>query len=559
MSRFEMSLLRSAAVGAVVVFSCSLAVAAEQNANIEIAETTFASTGVSWQPAVSFESAILTVSGPGDLSLRREFAAGEALVFRVDDTNQAALEDGQYAWELRFSPVTDAVVKEALRAARASGDTSEIENLKKRGRLPAEALVISGYFSVQGGSIIVANEAEASTDAEASTRRGGGRVGATGSKQTADTDSGVPTKDYPILDDLIVDGSICAGFDCVNGESFGFDTIRIKENNLRIRAVDTSATASFPSRDWQITFNDSTNGGANKFSIDDIDGGRTPFTLEAGAPSHSLYVDDGGRVGFGTSTPSVELHLVDGDSPTLRLEQDGSSGFTSQTWDLAGNETNFFIRDVTNGSKLPFRIRPGAPTNAIHIAADGDVGFGTASPADGARLHVAANTGGAGAVDSIMLENVGPSRIRLKNTNITDSATLDQQWVLNGNGSFRISAGSDSPEFVLDAAGDLEIAGDLTVVGGCSGCDAVFQPGYDLGSIEEHARLMWENGFLPAVGPTAEGKTKISVFEKTTGMLNELEKAHVYIEQLHNRLQQQDRINEELMRRLEVLEKTAAR
>ena len=97
----------------------------------------------------------------------------------------------------------------------------------------------------------------------------------------------IPTAaaDQVIIDDLIVDGSACIGFDCVNGESFGFDTIRIKENNLRIRAVDTSSTASFPSRDWQITFNDSSNGGANKFSIDDIDGGRTPFTIEAGAPA----------------------------------------------------------------------------------------------------------------------------------------------------------------------------------------------------------------------------------------------------------------------------------
>ncbi len=105
--------------------------------------------------------------------------------------------------------------------------------------------------------------------------------------------------DQVILDDLIVDGSACIGFDCVNGESFGFDTIRIKENNLRIRAQDTSSTSSFPSNDWQITFNDSSNGGANKFSIDDIDGGRTPFTIEAGAPSNSLYVDDGGRLGLG--------------------------------------------------------------------------------------------------------------------------------------------------------------------------------------------------------------------------------------------------------------------
>ena len=143
--------------------------------------------------------------------------------------------------------------------------------------------------------------------------------------------TGLARADQVILDDLIVDGSACIGQDCVNGESFGFDTIRIKENNLRIKAQDTSSTASFPSRDWQITFNDSSNGGQNKFSIDDIDGGRTPFTIEANAPSHSLYVDDGGRLGLGTSTPVVDVHIKSGNTPTTRLEQDGSSGFTPQT------------------------------------------------------------------------------------------------------------------------------------------------------------------------------------------------------------------------------------
>jgi hypothetical protein len=186
--------------------------------------------------------------------------------------------------------------------------------------------------------------------------------------------------DQVILDDLIIDGSACLGQDCVNGESFGFDTLRLKENNLRIKFVDTSTSASFPSRDWQITINDSANGGANKFSIDDVDGGRTPFTIEAGASNHSLYVDDGGRIGLGTSTPVVDIHVKGGNTPTLRLEQDGSSGFTPQTWDVASNETNFFIRDATNGSTLPFRIRPGAPSSSIDIAADGDVGFGTGSP-----------------------------------------------------------------------------------------------------------------------------------------------------------------------------------
>jgi hypothetical protein len=91
-------------------------------------------------------------------------------------------------------------------------------------------------------------------------------------------------------------------------------------------------------------------------------------------------VDDGGRVGFGTSTPVADLHVKSGNTPTLRLEQDGSSGFTPQTWDVSGNEANFFIRDATNGSTLPIRLRPGAPTSSIDIDSQGRVGFGTDSP-----------------------------------------------------------------------------------------------------------------------------------------------------------------------------------
>ncbi|MGB0688251.1 MAG: hypothetical protein ACPGMX_09285, partial [Paracoccaceae bacterium] len=75
---------------------------------------------------------------------------------------------------------------------------------------------------------------------------------------------------------------------------------------------------------------------------------------------------------------AVALHSKHGNSPTLRLEQDGSSGFTSQTWDIAGNETNFFVRDVTNGSLLPFRIVPGSPTSSVMIKPDAiEMGVGT--------------------------------------------------------------------------------------------------------------------------------------------------------------------------------------
>jgi hypothetical protein len=186
--------------------------------------------------------------------------------------------------------------------------------------------------------------------------------------------------DQVVTDDYIVQGSLCVGLDCVNGENFNYDTIRLKENNTRIKFIDSSSTSSFPSIDWQLTANDSTNGGLNKFSIEDVDGTKVPFTIVAGAPNHSIYVFDNGNVGINTSTPLVEMHIKDGNSPALRLEQDGSSGFTSQAWDVSGNETNFFIRDVTNGSKIPFKIVPNAPVNSLYIAADGDIGLETSTP-----------------------------------------------------------------------------------------------------------------------------------------------------------------------------------
>ena len=191
--------------------------------------------------------------------------------------------------------------------------------------------------------------------------------------------------DQVIPDDLIVQGSACIGLDCVNNESFGFDTLRLKENNTRIKFDDTSTAAGFPANDWTLVANDSAAGGRNFFGIEDTTAGRMIFGVSAGAPTASLWVNSLGNVGLGTENPLLKLHLSNADTPGIRLEQTNAGGFTAQTWDIAGNEANFFIRDVTNGNRLPFRIRPGAPTSSIDIASNGFVGFGTASPT--AQLH----------------------------------------------------------------------------------------------------------------------------------------------------------------------------
>lgn len=199
--------------------------------------------------------------------------------------------------------------------------------------------------------------------------------------------------DQIIPDDLIVQSSGAFGIDAVENENFGSDTLRLKENNLRIHFDDTSTSAGYAANDWRLIANDQASdqagGGASYFAIEDSTAARQVFRVDAGAPANALRVKSSGFVGIGTEEPGLQLTLKKNDTPATRLEQDNTGGFTAQTWDVAGNEANFFVRDVTGGSLLPFRIRPGAPTNSIDIAATGNVGIGTDKASS--KLHVAGN------------------------------------------------------------------------------------------------------------------------------------------------------------------------
>ncbi|OLF71736.1 hypothetical protein AWH62_11390 [Maricaulis sp. W15] len=357
--------------------------------------------------------------------------------------------------------------------------------------------------------------------------------------------------DIQHLDDVIITFSLCVGNDCVNGESFGFDTLRLKENNLRIHFDDTSSSASFPANDWRIVVNDSNNGGGSYFAIEDSTAGRQVFRVDAGAPANSLRIDSAGDVGIGSSNPVVDLHVVSGNTPTLRLAQDGSSGFTPQTFDVAANEANFFIRDVTNGSALAFRIQPGADENALFIASDNDIGLGTNSPQ--AALHLrrtnatasilVEETNGTAASRGLMtLRNNGTVYLGLEDLSISGGADTGQIWNLqNDTGRFRITTapgGADEVELELDHDGNLTIEGELVTAGSCSiGCDRVFSDDYELLDISEHADLMFQLGYLPNVGPTPEDGP-FNVTDKMGRMLNELEHAHIYIAQQQSLIDQ---------------------
>ena len=354
---------------------------------------------VRWEVAVPHTELTLTISAPDGQVFRKEFK-GSAAEFSLTDKKGERLADGQYSYELRVTPPIPSEVREQLAAARANGNDEEVRrNLIKRGALAAQPLVVSGGFAMLNGSVIVPGALEEGTStrvasveqprisrpAAASNFRPNSSAAMSGFRRHHPVVVN-PFFDFVIADDLIVQGSACVGLDCVDGENFGFDTIRVKENNTRIQYDDTSTSAGFATNNWQIRANAQGSGGGSFLAFVDqgatgnSETGTIVFEVDAGAPANSLRVSSGGNIGIGTATPVLDVHANTTDTPAIRLEQNNSGGFTAQTWDIGANEANFFVRDVTGGSRLSLRIRPGAPTSSLDIAANGNVGVGTGSP-----------------------------------------------------------------------------------------------------------------------------------------------------------------------------------
>jgi len=367
---------------------------------------------IAFRPSIQYQHVRITVTGPDDFTVVRTFEIGEPLLVGLPG------HDGLYKYELRFSPVLDAQTMAALEeASQRRNDQPQVE------LVPAEATVQSGVFTITNGSVV---------------------------PSTAE-----PSEKVVLTNgDGVIRNSLCVGFDCPDAPIFDDSTILLMENNTRIKFGDTS-NSPFPNNDWEIEANSNLSGDASYLGFNDCgtadnDGGCAAdlvFAVEAGARQSALYVESDGDIGIGTSNPVLDLHLVTGNTPSLRLDQDGSSGFAAQVWDIGGNEANFFIRDVTGGSLLPFRIRPGAPTSSIDIAANGDVGLGTSAPA--ARLHILAT--GTDAAEILLDQNGTPGG----------------EWALRAvdDGSFSIGLGDGSKNFItLKTSGALATSGAVNAM-----------------------------------------------------------------------------------------------
>lgn len=395
---------------------------------------------VVWQPQPGVTRLSLRVTGPEDFAFTDEFGDGRLPVFRAQDVDGNALPDGDYNYEIWEIPKNFAVRSETTEAQESSRNS---EN-----RYPIQ----SGTFKVLNGAIVVPNLQEPSTGAK------GPIVG---------TNAAAPDlslMDQVINDDLIVTQSICVGSNCVSGEVFGAEELKIKEDNTRLKFIDTSdptSALSFPHHDWQLTANSSDSGGAERFTIEDITAVTVPFTIAGSAPTNSLFVSSSGNVGFGTSTPVLDLHAASADTPALRLEQTGVF-FPAQTWDVGGYEGSFFVRDITGGSTLPFQIRAGAPSSSIDISAVGNVGLGATSPS--AKLHVNAPTD----QDLLKLSVGSATKVTVnKDGHAMFGSALAPSSVLEarqGGIGFKVTEFNGNAWFIIDGADGDFTGGDYAII-----------------------------------------------------------------------------------------------
>ncbi|MFZ3138501.1 MAG: hypothetical protein WA126_14050 [Thermodesulfovibrionales bacterium] len=239
---------------------------------------------------------------------------------------------------------------------------------------------------------------------------------------------------------------------------------------------------------------------------------------DAAGVNTQFVVTDTGRVGIGTDSPSTKLQVV-ADTIVGGWE----SVFTGNVSDAVGD--NFF---VVNNTLTPGIFSP------VFV---GELGSTALRNIDSALKFVGViptslDTGTTAAVVFDAWKGTFASGSQLSNRpsfQFHSYGTYLVTILSNGN----VGIGTTTPEGALDVNGAIYQRGSVLHA------DYVFEPTYKMESIEDHARYMWTNKHLsavPGVRKDDNGQEIVEVGSHQRGILEELEKAHVYIEQLNKKL-----------------------
>ncbi len=485
---------------------------------------------VDWLPNADFKSLTLTVAGPGDFYLQRELGPGQTPSL---DISEQRLADGTYAYELRAVP---------------------------------GPLVQWGHLWVQGGSFVDKVPLSPSKSAPLSPL------------------NNLAPPDTVIPDDLVVQGHACIGAACEDGDvsAPGSPVLRLKEgiaSPLQIRFHNPDCC--HPSvRNWSIQAGDFV-AGHGDFTIRDVEflPTTTPFRIGGGAPDNALTIFPvNGRIGVGTLTPAVRLHVLENlDATSMLMIENPNSGVNAVSVLRAqanGATVNFqahgsgrtlarfgqvlggwaeFLQVTGNGlavgtlSTTPLILGTNS-TNRLQIQPTGEVGIGTANP--GAKLEVSGGEvrfpAGAGAAGFTHFNFAPDGKNYIRGTTI----------IADNAGS--VGVGTNAPASKLHVSG-----GDVRVTGGSfiddgvtlNAPDYVFESEYELMPLAELQAFIAREKHLPNVPSAREVKAQgVNLGQFQMRLLEKIEELTLYTLAQQSDLAALKGENTELRARLEALE-----
>jgi hypothetical protein len=249
------------------------------------------------------------------------------------------------------------------------------------------------------------------------------------------------------------------------------------------------------------------------------------------------------------------------------------------SWRLNGNpniDPNVNFLGTTDSKALVVKTNN---QEAVRISNSGMVGIGTATPAR--RLHVNEDdansyvrisnnhsTGGANSILQFFEGSTQQAALIARGSGIAGGPpnALNIYTYVNGapitlgtasGEAIRITDSGNIGIGTMTPAGALDVNGAIYQRGSALHADYVFEQDYTLESIEEHAAFMWANKHLAAIPAAMTDKNGLEVIEMGAhqrGIVEELEKAHIYIEQLSRNNSELERKNKELEERLVKLE-----